>query len=162
MEGLAEYYYKLVNSDECVELTIRQKAVSKQRPRTGKGGHFFTPKATRDFEKYVAKVAATAVARPFTCPVSVSIIIKDPIPASYKGIKRAAAELNLISPPVGDLDNKCKAITDAMNGIVYVDDRQIKQQHSTRIYGDEYLIRVTVSRAGLSPMELEKFEYGDI
>ena len=152
-----EHYHKVYKAlDEPMEMSFQMKAVSKQRPRTGRSGHMYTPKETRAFEKMVAEKAATLLRTPYTCPVAVFITVYDPIPSSYKGVKRQAAEVNLISPPVGDLDNKVKAVTDALNGIAYVDDKQINFTRSERLYGENHAILVTVQRNGLSLVEVQK------
>ena len=36
-----------------------------------------------------------------------------------------------------DLDNVYKSITDAMNGIVYLDDSQIVEAHIKKVYAEE-------------------------
>ena len=44
-----------------------------------------------------------------------------------------------------DTSNILKSIEDGMNGIVYVDDKQIKEIHISRIEGDGEGVDVTVS-----------------
>lgn len=157
---LIDFYEHIAIDDKPIDLFMPWKAVSKERPRKGASGHMYTPKRTRDFEKLVGDVAKT-IARPaFTCPVVVRIIIMEPVPKSYKGIKREAATSGLISPPVGDLDNKVKAITDGLNGIAYLDDNQINRIIASRLYGDRHSISVTIRRNGLSAKELE--DYGQL
>jgi Holliday junction resolvase RusA-like endonuclease len=87
----------------------------------------------------------------------VTITIVEPIPKSYTGYKRKAAELNLISPPVGDLDNKIKAITDGLNGIAYIDDKQINCLAADRRYGTEHVIHVEIKRNGISMTEVDRY-----
>lgn len=159
-QTLIGFYINLLAEDRPFRLSLKRKAVSKERPRTGRGGHVYTPKRTREFEQYVADAARTLLRSPYTCQVYVDIEIVEPIPKSYKGAQREAAEQWLINPPVGDLDNKVKAITDGLNGIAYLDDRQINQLTATRRYGDEHSIEVTVQRSGLSRLEVEQYENG--
>jgi Holliday junction resolvase RusA-like endonuclease len=85
------------------------------------------------------------------------VAIYDPIPKSYNALRKAAAELGLINPPVGDLDNKVKAITDGLNGVAYIDDKQINCIEATREYGDHHMIFVRVERNGLSLEELREY-----
>jgi len=150
--------YRLKRNEAPMELVILRKAVSKERPRFSGKGHAFTPNVTRKFEQMVREVAQTLNREPYRCPVAVSIHVYDPIPKSYKGIKRIAAVTGMINPPVGDLDNKVKAITDGLNGVAYLDDKQINRHYATRRYGDAYKITVQIERNGLSPWELELFE----
>ena len=158
MNSLINFYTRLSELDVPMELRLLQKAVSKERPRAGGAGHFYTPKRTKQFEKMIATAASTLNRRPYTCPVSVRITVYDPIPKSYKHAQRLAAELNLISPLVGDLDNKVKAITDGLNGVAYIDDKQINELFSNRVYGDEHKIIVRIKRNGLSVGELEEWQ----
>lgn len=154
------YYKKLLREDEPMQLELQTKAVSKERPRQGRSGHMYTPERTRSFEKMIKDVAKTLNRSPYTCPVKVRILVFDPVPKSYKGNKRAAAVLGLINPPVGDLDNKVKAITDGLNGIAYVDDKQINSIDAQRAFGDGHFIFVQIARNGLSVKELER--YGEL
>lgn len=158
--NIVSYFLGLRDRDNGVELKLRLKAVSKERPRKGRSGHMYTPKKTRDFEKKVAEMASTLSAPPYTCPVTVEIVVTEPIPKSYKGVKRLAAKHNLITPPRGDLDNKVKAVTDGLNGIVYIDDVQINTMKLSKCYGEEHSIYIKVYRSGLSANELEKYRLG--
>lgn len=154
MNDIDGYYSKLLDDDEELRLFLDFKAVSKERPRTGKSGHVYTPQRTRAFEREVAKAAKDAGFRPFHCPVSVTITISDPIPKSYKGRKLLAAQHGYINPPVGDLDNKVKAITDALNGIAYIDDKQVNLLRSHRRYWHRHGIDIAIRRNGLSLLEV--------
>lgn len=151
---LSQKWHELNQKDTDFYMELQWKAVPKGRPRVGKNS-VYTPKRTRDFEKKVRDAAKTVKRGPFTCPVKVFVTISEPIPKSYTGMKRAAAKAELINPPVGDLDNKVKAITDALNGIAYMDDRQIVHIDAKKFFGVKPMIVVTVSRAGLSLGEVE-------
>ncbi len=154
---MMQFYKDIKLRDDPMILRLLLKAVSKERPRVGAAGHIYTPPKTQKFEKYIAEAAKTLMRAPYTCPVRVNIMLYEPVPKSYKGDKREAAELGLISPPVGDLDNKVKAITDGLNGIVYIDDKQINCLRAERAYGEEHSIFVQIERNGLSSGELEKY-----
>ena len=153
------YYRSLLLLDKPMEIRLNWKAIAKERPRLGRGGRVFTPKATREFETKMAEAGSTLLRRPYTCPVKITVRLYDPIPKSYKGMKLHAARENLINPPVGDLDNKIKAITDGLNGVAYVDDKQINKIDAERRYGNDHAIYVLLERNGLSAKELE--DYGN-
>lgn len=88
------------------------------RSMIGKGtSRTFTPKATRGYEDLVAIAAAAAMAgrHPFECPVDVRILF------TLKG----NPDKWPTSPADGDGDNMEKAVLDAMNGIVFTDDRLV-------------------------------------
>lgn len=44
----------------------------------------------------------------------------------------------------GDLDNQQKAILDAMNGVIFTDDKKVSDLHAKRIYGQEDAFRVSI------------------
>ncbi|MDO7787891.1 RusA family crossover junction endodeoxyribonuclease [Desulforamulus aquiferis] len=89
-----------------VSFTVPGRPVPKQRPRMGKGGIVYTPKNCREYEGKVAKTAHTIFRRPYAGPVALEV------------------NLFLASRP-GDLDNYVKSISDGLNGIAYLDDRQV-------------------------------------
>lgn len=85
----------------------------KERPRLGKHGNTFTPKATRDYQKCVALHANTAIAQAdYSIPDKAVPLLA--ILHFYRADYRRA-----------DADNLQKAILDALNGIAYADDSQI-------------------------------------
>lgn len=97
-----------------LSFTVNGPPVPKARARVvhgPDGTEAFTPTKTREYEKHVARVAAAHLlgkAWPLDRAYSVSMTVY-----------RAAAR--------GDWDNYAKAICDALNGIVYADDRQVRR-----------------------------------
>ena len=152
---LREKFKQLAVNDQDFFLELKWKAVPKGRPRVGRHS-VYTPKRTREFEAKVKAAAKTVDRAPYTCPVKVEVYVCEPIPQTYKGFKRAAALEGLINPPVGDLDNKVKAITDALNGKAYLDDKQIVDIRATKRFSPSASIVVIVSRAGLSLGEVQE------
>ena len=103
----------------------RQRAVT-----TKAGGSFiqnYTPTKhpVNVFKAAVIEHASRAMQAngwsPFGCPVSVDCTFIMPRPKS----DRRASHLIIPSDKKPDIDNLFKALTDAMTGIVYVDDKQI-------------------------------------
>ena len=88
-------------------ITIYGRPVPKGRPRLGKGGHVYTPQATRLYEFAVATLAREAFAQPLEGDVMMRLRFY------IHGRKRP------------DIDNAIKAVADGMNGIAYKDDRQV-------------------------------------
>lgn len=87
---------------------------SKERPRVSRNGNVYTPKTTRDAEKDVAGTYLDKCGDVYfkkTIELRVSF---------YLGNKRAR-----------DGDNMLKLIQDALNGIAYPDDKQIRSVHMT-------------------------------
>jgi Holliday junction resolvase RusA-like endonuclease len=133
------------------------KALSKERPRTGKGGHFFTPKRTREYERAIKEMAEVFVMEPpVDFPVAFTVLITHKVAKSWPDWKANLAQANLISPNRGDLDNKVKAISDALNGIVFLDDVQICWLKAEMRYGSKELIEVLVTRAGYTIEEARR------
>lgn len=101
-----------------------------------------TPEDTKDFE-YILSLEAKRVMTqlkldPFECPVEMDIIVR--------------IEGNPEEWPVahhdGDLDNHEKAIKDALNGIVYLDDRLVVKKTGIKICSKEPGIDIIVKSIG--------------
>lgn len=126
-----------------LRFTVHVAPVVKARPRTvtrGKGGRAlpfartFTPKHTQVFEALVADAARTHI----TDLRETFDEDWDTSPGDF--------ELTVIvhrQKRVGDLDNYVKAISDALNGIAFVDDKYIMAEKS-RMHHDRENPRVEV------------------
>lgn len=106
-----------------IHVTIPWKKHAKQRPRSGRG-HTYTPTATKQAEKIVADNFRAAVGPdyvPTPNPIGVSITLrKDELDISvFNYTTDHAKALN------GDIDNYAKTVLDALNGVAWVDDKQI-------------------------------------
>jgi Holliday junction resolvase RusA-like endonuclease len=119
----------------------------------------YTPKRTRDFEKLVADEAKAMKIETFTGPLSVYVTVQEEMPASWEHGKKLLAIHNMITPTRGDLDNKVKAITDALNGIAYFDDSQIAELKAVKRYASEHRIFVRITEIGLTPLQVEQALY---
>lgn len=157
MTSATLYYNDYKRTDRGLSLRAALYAVPKGRPRFSGKGHTYTPETTRAFETAVRALAVAKGWKPYSCPVAVTIVIEIAIPVSYNAQKRELAKLGLITPPRGDLDNRIKAITDALNGVAYYDDVQITRTIAEKVYAAENLICVEIHRAGLSDMEIDRF-----
>lgn len=98
---------------------IEIKPRAKERPRTNrKTGVTYTPKATADYEK---AIAAAYTGPKFEGPVEVEVRFFD-----YGfSLRVQSLDDGARSKLRGDLDNYVKAVQDGLNGVAYVDDRQI-------------------------------------
>ena len=108
-------------SPEEMVLVIEGQPVSKERPRTGKGGHFYTPRKTTDAEEVVkwhAKMAGARVDRH-------SLFSVDFVFFCAGNRKR-------------DNDNMQKLVQDALNKIVWWDDSQIRHSTVEVLYGSPH------------------------
>lgn len=134
------------------------QAVPKGRARMSRSGHMYTPERTRQFEALVREmVSIDFEERSFIeCPLEVHVIITSKVPKSYSKLKHTLGYLGLIHPKRGDTDNLVKAITDAMNGVAYKDDAQIKSIVASQSYGYDEKITVILYRVGLSEEEVQQ------
>lgn len=109
----------------------------KGRPRFVKQtGRAFTPAATRSYEAALRFAAQEAMGEraPLDGPLAVTIIAGFPIPASWSKHKRAQAAAGLIWPTVKpDADNLAKML-DALNEVVWRDDKQAVDVHIRKRY----------------------------
>lgn len=123
-----------------VSFVIPGAPTGKGRPRVATvGGHAraVTPAKTRSREGIVASLAMDAMfGRVATArPVEVSIAIEAPIPTSWSRRKKAEA----VGKPCSvkpDIDNVVKLVLDAINGIVFVDDKQVVSLVASKIYSE--------------------------
>jgi Holliday junction resolvase RusA-like endonuclease len=120
----------------------------KGRPRfSRKSGRAYTPADTAYYESSLAYAAHDAMKgrAPLQGPLRVLIVSGFPIPKSYSKAKALDAKIGVIHPTKKpDLENIAK-MTDALNGIVWVDDCQIVQAEVRKVYSatPELVIQVT-------------------
>jgi Holliday junction resolvase RusA-like endonuclease len=99
------------------------KKHAKQRPRSGRG-HTYTPTVTKEAEKIIRDNFLACVGpdfKPLEGPLRVGVAMsKDRVHLTIHEIEpRNNNSLN------GDIDNYLKTVLDALNGVAWVDDKQI-------------------------------------
>ena len=72
--------------------------------------------------------------------MSMEFIFK--IPKSWSKKKKATAYMEV---PVGDIDNLCKGVMDALEGIAFVNDRQVVEITARKMYGEDDCVSVSLS-----------------
>jgi len=133
-----------------MKIVIPGKPRGKGRPRFG-NGRTYTDKATREYETLVATIAEQEMANIRATvtekPVSVYIIAHFAIPKSTP--KKRIAEV-LSNPPKTkpDVDNIAKIVLDALNGIVFADDRQVVSCTVEKVYSESPCVEVIVKENG--------------
>lgn len=125
------------------------EAVGKGRPRVSTIAgrpRLYTPAKTVKWEQLISDAARSAMGSQEASehPVAVSIKIDVQIPQSWSKARRRAAELNQVHPGKPDLDNVAKAVLDALNGVVYQDDKQVIRLTATKRYGSAPMVEVFV------------------
>ena len=133
-----------------VMYTVYGEAIGKQRPRfVRRGNHVstYTPEKTKTYEdeiRYMAKCAMGA-SPPLETPVTVAIYIRVEIPKSFSKQKRKDALEGITKPTKKpDIDNCAKCFLDAMNGHVYLDDKQVINLHVTKVWSEIGAVEVMV------------------
>ena len=124
--------------------------VAKGRPRYAKRGNFvqtYTPKKTVDYEDVIRENAKIAMgtSEPLEAPLSVLLMFGMPIPASTPK-KALDGYLNgsVRHTKKPDLDNLAKAVMDAMNNVVYLDDNQINRLTIEKKYSKLPFVSISV------------------
>ncbi len=134
-----------------VTFTIDGPPHGKGRPRFRRFGNFvstYTDAKTKSYETLVKEAATKAMGNspPLEGPVRLDCIVRLPVPKSYPK-KRSEACLNGSEWPTKkvDIDNIVKSVSDAMNGIVFIDDSQVVILRAVKTYSAEPGVDVKVS-----------------
>jgi Holliday junction resolvase RusA-like endonuclease len=106
---------------------------------TRDSAHHYLPEQTRDYMGALRYVAEQVMGDlpPLDGPLWVDILIHLPIPQSWPKKRQEAARSGALRPTVKpDCDNFSK-ICDALNLVVWVDDRQIVDNRQRKFYSDK-------------------------
>jgi len=114
--------------------------IAKGRARSMQRGEFIahvTPEKTRVAENsFLAQSLPYKPATPLEGPLKVSLTFIMPIPKSkskkWKGAAMAGSELPTKKP---DIDNLAKLVLDSLNGVFWLDDKQVVVLNLIKIYG---------------------------
>ena len=121
----------------------------KGRPKASSRGGFvrmYTPAATRQYEEKIAWAATLARGTwPVMCtPMSLRVVAHHPIPVSWSKRKQQQALAGELVPGKPDLDNVAKAVLDALNGVIYLDDKQVIKLVAEKKYSFDPRVEVYV------------------
>ena len=131
--------------------------VGKERPRHTKNGHTYTPDKTKAYEEKVAWAWKQAGGSKLDGPVLMRIVWHHRIPKRTTKANRAAMLKSEIMPTTRpDLDNVCKSIMDALNGVAYGDDSQIVSLTAIRRYAEDPGVFVEVDNERLHSDDLPR------
>jgi len=151
-----------------IGITIPGEPVAKGRPKArvmgGKFAQFYTPARTVKYESLVRSYAKRVMEElgnsPLACPLYVKVYIYKEIPKSWTKAKREAATNGKLVPTcVPDADNYAKAILDAMNGVVYLDDCQITDLYVKKRYGifpQAHIVIRGLDSQGATPVQIQQ------
>lgn len=131
-----------------MRFTVYGTPQGKGRPRFARRGayiHTYTPKETADYEKQIADAFKQTEQDMFCEPIRVFVKAFYKIPKSTSKVRREMMLKGFIRPVVKpDIDNVCKAVLDALNGVAYHDDNQVVIIYGKKLYGEEPRIEVTI------------------
>ena len=137
-----------------VSFAVFGKVMGKGRPRFTRGGHAYTPKATRDYEKALREAYENAPGRPsepFSGPKAVCIMTYRQLPKSTP--KSVIREPDTHKP---DADNVAKIVLDALNGVAWLDDAQVTSLTVVKLDRTRSPERLSVSITELNRLGEEK------
>lgn len=136
-----------------IEITLAGAPRGKERVKQAADGHSYTPERTVTFESRLAYAAEKVMnGRPLldgALQLDVEMFMQ--VPASWPAKRREAALRGEMRPTVKpDWDNGGK-LTDALNLIVWVDDKQIVDGRVRKYYSDRprTVVRVTEIETGV-------------
>jgi len=125
--------------------------VGKGRPRASTKGGFvrmYTDAKTLSYEAQIADAASKAMGNnePLATPIDLRVWVWYRIPKSWpKRTQQEALDGERLPNVKPDLDNVLKAVLDAMNDVVYVDDSQVVNMVAHKRYGAQPRIEVYVN-----------------
>lgn len=125
------------DSAKHVRVVVGGEPVGKGRPRHTKTGRVYTPRSTREYERRIAAewVAAGALTHGATRGLTLFVTAIYTRPKAHfrkHGGLSAAGKRSEYPTTTTDLDNIVKIASDALNGLAYIDDRQINTIVATR------------------------------
>ena len=131
---------------EGVKFTVQGIPVAKGRPKFARRGNFvkaYTPQATVSYENLVKLSFLQAVGpefKPYDQAICVRVNAHFARPKGHFGtgrnegvLKKSAPEHMMVKP---DADNVVKAVIDALNGVAFLDDKQIIHVHGSKAYSE--------------------------
>lgn len=139
-----------MENQSAIAFVIPGTPVGKGRPKFARRGNFvttYTPEKTASYENLVKVKAQEAMrGRPMIeGPVAVQIALFVTPPASWPDKKTRSALKHEIRPTTKpDMDNVIKGIFDAMNEIVWRDDKQVCELIVVKLYSPAAEAKVEV------------------
>ena len=120
-----------------MKFTVLGKPQPKQRPRMTKSGHVYTPKQTKEYENIVGWTARTVFKdNPSEQPFKVVLDIYLKLPQRTTHLEGSWCMKNI------DIDNVAKSVLDGLNGIVWLDDKQVVELSIRKYWSKEERIEV--------------------
>jgi Holliday junction resolvase RusA-like endonuclease len=124
----------------CVNIPMHPSGKGRARSSRKSGTHY-TPQETRTKETYMMMMSAEHMERNSIeiakGPVILSVDILMSLPQTLSKEQRRLLSLNMLYPlRKPDIDNVIKSVMDSLNGIAWLDDKQVVSQTTNKIYTD--------------------------
>ncbi|MFD1430610.1 RusA family crossover junction endodeoxyribonuclease [Lacticaseibacillus mingshuiensis] len=129
-----------------VMIVIPGEPVAQGRPCFTRTGRAYDPTKSRNYKALVRQFTTQAVTEPpISGPVRCEVKMFRSIQKAGSSKLRAQKAQGVVRPVVKpDVDNVFKAVTDAMKGIVWLDDNQIVEAKIEKFYSDTPRVEVVV------------------
>ena len=119
-----------------IEFETRGIPTAKGRPRVMKSGFTYTPKKTKVAEEsFLVQALNYKPERPIDQPIKIEMEFYFPIPKGTSKKKRETLKWYDKRP---DIDNLGKLCMDALDGIFYLDDKQITDLNLKKYHTEDY------------------------
>ena len=131
-----------------IMFSVPGEPTGKGRPRMTKQGHTYTPQKTVEYENLVRQEYLRQCGVKFqdNTPLLVKMKAIYAIPkTASKDKRRKMEEVKLFPLKRPDIDNVCKCILDALNGIAYRDDAQVVDCRIVKIYGNTPRVEIEIA-----------------
>ncbi|WP_137598205.1 RusA family crossover junction endodeoxyribonuclease [Paucilactobacillus kaifaensis] len=144
-----------------IKLIIPGEPIPQGRPKFARRGSFVTaydPKKSKDYKQLVKQVVSKQyVGKPLSMALKIDLQVFRPVQKSISHKEREMRLSGLHRPIIkGDIDNYFKAVTDALTGIVWVDDAQIVSTSIDKWYSDDPRVELVITVPESKQIELVK------
>jgi Holliday junction resolvase RusA-like endonuclease len=127
-----------------ITLSIQGPPVGKQRARVTRTGHAYTPAKTVNYEALVKQTFAAKYPDfvPMAGPARMTLSIW--LMESKETQRKLRRGINVYPTIKPDISNVLKSIEDALNGLAYVDDKQLVWVEVVKAYSNKPRVEVIV------------------
>lgn len=110
--------------------------------RIGGAVRTYQPQKVLNYHALVATFARQAIPAPIEGAVALRLAVVVRTPESWSKKRKAALNRAVVRP---DVDNVAKAFLDGMNGVAWLDDKQVVELNVSKTYGNRDAVVVTVT-----------------
>ncbi len=146
-----------------LSLNVRGNPEPQPRPRfvrMGAGVRTYTPKAAEAWKRHVRHAAwheAAMAALPLDAALDLTLLFYLPHPDGWPKWKATMAQAGTVahtSKP--DADNLAKAVMDALTGVLWADDAQVRSLRVEKLYGPPGVFIHATYRTNLLPAQVSR------